>query len=413
MAGELADKEPRPGWFQWALDYPMTSDFVKTPATHNVAIHYLQWMPPKAKRQRGNDSDDDVLPPSVIFLHGTAAHAHWYHHIAPFFADDGYEVLAVSFSSHGSSEMMSPDVKSGRHTWAAEVVEVANHLNLFDPRRRSLPLIVGHSLGSFVATEICLKVGEAMMAGLVILDGGVPHPMWWEAKGQKKKPDDRWPGVSPPSTRRQYNIHEHTPARRLLLSPPQPGVPPHVLEHIANTGARMTDADSWEWKVHPSYYARSGFQQMVNEVGTPGNIRSLNMRVAVVFGEHSLVVGHHTRVYMRDVLGENIPVITIPAAGHHCFLDQPLAVVSSLRSIFAEWNRSATSNGTGAMLPRLSARATLGTNEGGGFDGREDLMLERVTEELKHWVGKSKLAKGTNVAKAKAKGRKTPPPSKL
>jgi len=58
-----------------------------------------------------------------------------------------------------------------------------------------------------------------------------------------------------------------TPARKLLS-----GVPPFILEHIANTGARMTGESTWEWKVHPSYYARSGFQQMVSEVGTPDNV---------------------------------------------------------------------------------------------------------------------------------------------
>eukprot|EP00511_Aplanochytrium_stocchinoi_P005792 CAMPEP_0204837678 /NCGR_PEP_ID=MMETSP1346-20131115/28645_1 /ASSEMBLY_ACC=CAM_ASM_000771 /TAXON_ID=215587 /ORGANISM="Aplanochytrium stocchinoi, Strain GSBS06" /LENGTH=159 /DNA_ID=CAMNT_0051973273 /DNA_START=34 /DNA_END=510 /DNA_ORIENTATION=+ len=143
--------------------------------------------------------------------------------------------------------------------------------------------------------------------------------------------------------RREYSITECTPKDRLTLAPPQPGVPPYVLEHIANTSARMLKnkdgslSEKWVWKVDPNYGRKAGFPEYVNKIGLPEVVLNFQTRVAVVFGEHSIVVGKSTRQYMRHVLGENIPVITIPAAGHHCFLDQPLACVAAFRSIFAEW----------------------------------------------------------------------------
>ncbi len=284
-----------------------------------------------------------------------------------------------------NSGEMHPDASSGRQVWAKEVVEVAKHLQLFDARRRSPPIVVGHSLGSFVARQVCMELCPTTMGGLVILDGGVPHPVGWLRKAGLQV-DPFLKPKEPVKLRRQYKLHEHTPTSRLALSPPQPGVPPYILEHVANTSVRMVSVDAWEWKVHPSYYERSGFMDFIDEVGHPEHVLGLQTRVAVIFGGYSTVVDHHSRVFMRYALGKDVPVVTIPAAGHHCFLDQPLAVVSSLRSIFAGWNCSATSNPKGDLMPRLSDRATLGTNENGGFDGREDLMVERITEMMKKWV---------------------------
>jgi pimeloyl-ACP methyl ester carboxylesterase len=63
-------------------------------------------------------------------------------------------------------------------------------------------------------------------------------------------------------------------------------------------------------------------------VGLPEVVRALPMRVAVLYGADSAVVSPETQEYMRWWLGEHVSHTAIPAAEHHCFLDQPLAVVS-------------------------------------------------------------------------------------
>jgi hypothetical protein len=35
------------------------------------------------------------------------------------------------------------------------------------------------------------------------------------------------------------------------------------------------------------------------------------------------------------------PVIEIPLAGHHAMLDQPLPLITGLRTLFADWQHSA------------------------------------------------------------------------
>ena len=66
------------------------------------------------------------------------------------------------------------------------------------------------------------------------------------------------------------------------------------------------------------------------------------------------------RDYMTALLASRAPMIAVPEAHHHLFLDQPLAFVVALRALLAAWNTtpraraeskepSATSGKAGAM----------------------------------------------------------------
>jgi hypothetical protein len=43
---------------------------------------------------------------------------------------------------------------------------------------------------------------------------------------------------------------------------------------------------------------------------------------------------------MYELLNRNAPVIEVPAAHHHLMLDQPLALVTGLRTLLADWEHS-------------------------------------------------------------------------
>jgi hypothetical protein len=43
---------------------------------------------------------------------------------------------------------------------------------------------------------------------------------------------------------------------------------------------------------------------------------------------------------LYDRLGRVAPIIEVPAAGHHIMLDQPLALVATLRTLLADWDHS-------------------------------------------------------------------------
>jgi pimeloyl-ACP methyl ester carboxylesterase len=43
---------------------------------------------------------------------------------------------------------------------------------------------------------------------------------------------------------------------------------------------------------------------------------------------------------MYEKLGRVTPVIEIPEAGHHAMLDQPLILLTALRTLLADWDHS-------------------------------------------------------------------------
>jgi pimeloyl-ACP methyl ester carboxylesterase len=43
---------------------------------------------------------------------------------------------------------------------------------------------------------------------------------------------------------------------------------------------------------------------------------------------------------MYDRLGRLAPVIEVPVAGHHVMLDQPIALVTGIRTLLADWDHS-------------------------------------------------------------------------
>ena len=61
--------------------------------------------------------------------------------------------------------------------------------------------------------------------------------------------------------------------------------------------------------------------------------------MALFFAEHGIVPPKTTEL-MYDKLGQRAPVIEIPAAGHHVMLDQPIALVTGIRTLLSDWDHS-------------------------------------------------------------------------
>ncbi|MBU1226771.1 MAG: alpha/beta fold hydrolase, partial [Actinobacteria bacterium] len=97
---------PPPRWFTEALAAPGTERFVEVDGT---SIHVLDWGPHPGA-------------PGLVFVHGGAAHAHWWSFLAPMLAGRWHPV-AFDLSGHGDSGRRS---HYSHETWAAEVMAVAD-----------------------------------------------------------------------------------------------------------------------------------------------------------------------------------------------------------------------------------------------------------------------------------------------
>lgn len=132
-----------PPWFVRAIETPYREQRIQVAGSE---IRYLDWGEPGR--------------PGLIFVHGGAAHAHWWSFIAPMFTR-GWHAVALDLSGHGESGRRT----TYNHTlWSEEVLAVADDADFPGP-----PVVVGHSLGGGITLELASAYGDRL-AGAVVVD---------------------------------------------------------------------------------------------------------------------------------------------------------------------------------------------------------------------------------------------------
>ncbi len=284
-----------PAWFDRALATPREDRFVEV---EGCRIHYLRWGQPGR--------------PGIVLVHGGAANAHWWAHVAPLFPE--YCVAALDLSGHGESGRREA---YPRDVWAREVLAVAGDAGMAGP-----PLVIGHSMGGFVTIMAAAEHGEDI-AGAVIIDSPVRLPSEEERVGLAGKAF-RAPKVYP---------DVQSALARYRTVPDQPSSLPYVMDHVARNSLRAVDG-GYTWSFDPVIFQR------VTPRATADELPRVKSRVALFRAENGLVTPHIGRE-MYELLGRVAPVIEIPEAYHHIMLDQPLLLVTGLRTLLADWQHSA------------------------------------------------------------------------
>jgi pimeloyl-ACP methyl ester carboxylesterase len=289
-----------PAWFTAALAVPASDELVDVAGAR---IAYRAW--------------GDAGRPGVVLVHGTAAHAHWWDHVAPFLADAGLRVAALSISGHGDSgwrERYSFD------QWAAEVMAVASAAGIAGP-----PVIIGHSLGGHIALQAASRYGRAL-TGIVVVDApmfeGMPPP---EAATQSAGF-----GSSRSPAGRTYPSQEAI-LDRFRLIPEQP-VLPYVREYVAVRSVTAREDGSWGWK-----FDQGVFMKMAPRSRFPGaETEPIRCQGAVLRAQQGIMAAPMAG-RLRARFDHPVPIVELPVAGHHVMLDEPLTLVTALRTILAGW----------------------------------------------------------------------------
>ncbi|MCB1031256.1 MAG: alpha/beta hydrolase [Acidimicrobiales bacterium] len=287
-----------PGWFKRALHIPFSDEFIDVDGTR---IHYLAW---GERSRRG-----------LVFVHGGAAHAHWWTHIAARFSDQ-YRVVAIDLSGHGDSEHRS---EYSLEHWAKEVVAVANDAGI-----DGQPVLIGHSMGGFV-TIATAALWSDQLAGVIVLDSPVAEPDHEVGAAQAGQ------AFGAP---RPYHSLE-VALSRFRTVPPQDHYESYVLHHVAMRSLRK-EGDGWLWKF--DHHLFSAFTTSIRAVALP-YLPRVRCRFALLRAELGLVtpdIGES----MYESLGRVAPVVELPETGHHGMLDQPLVVTTAVRALLADWDHS-------------------------------------------------------------------------
>ncbi len=250
--------------------------------------------------------------PGLVFIHGGAAHAHWWSHVAPLFLPD-YQAIAIDLSGHGDSDRRDD---YSLDAWCDEVAAVIDACDLPSP-----PVLVGHSMGGFVTIATAARHPE-LLDGAVIIDSPVvaDDP---EVEHARRTNDF--------AKARTYDDAE-TPIARFRTIPEQDVYLPYVKEHVARRSLFQLDDGRWTWKFDPTIFIprRRDAKEM---------LPLIRCRVALLRCEHGLVTAD-IGDYMYEQLGRVAPVIELPTAGHHPMLDVPLILITALRSLLADWDHS-------------------------------------------------------------------------
>jgi pimeloyl-ACP methyl ester carboxylesterase len=310
-------KPPAPAWFDKAIaDEPERRHIL----VEGAQIELLTW--------------GEVGKPGLIFVHGNSAHADWWSFIAPFLATE-YRVAALSLSGMGGSDWRPTYTFD---TFAAEIWECAKAAGLYEAPVR--PIYIGHSFGGSQVFYSAAKHPERMRAAL-LLDTGFGGPPTaeqeeeWRKEAEKSGGDQRWRG---PQRRtrpnRVYATLEEALTRFRFMPPQVPGNL-FVADFIARRSlkrAPMEDGsgEGWTWRFDPFMWGKldRGAMQALDRSKAPP--------IAQIFGDRSGIMQRRERGQRSD-LPEGIPSSAIPDSEHHIMVDQPLALVASLRALLSVW----------------------------------------------------------------------------
>lgn len=286
--------ESTPRWFHDALTAPVVTGAV---TVDGCRIAYRRWGHP------GH--------PGLLLVHGGGAHSRWWDHVAPFFAHECC-VTAMDMSGHGDSGRRP--IYTFDH-WAEEIATVATDCSSDQP-----PVVVGHSLGGLATFASAAKFGDRF-EGIIIVDSPVRRPSPEQEAHRNREAF---------GSLRLYESRESA-LSHFRTVPDQPELLPYVVDHVAEHSVRPVDG-GWTWKFDPTF-----FDNLIDV--DAHTLAAITCRVAVLQAEHGLLT-EDIRRHMYEALGRTSPVIQIPLAYHHVMLDQPIALVTAVRSLLADWRHS-------------------------------------------------------------------------
>ncbi len=287
-----------PEWFRRALETPLDR---ATTTVDGATISYLGW---GERHRRG-----------LVFVHGGGAHAHWWTHVAAAFATE-FRVLAIDLSGHGDSDHRTV---YSLEQWTEEVVAVAEHGGI-----TGRPVVVGHSMGGFVTIVTAARHGERL-DGVIVCDSPVSEP----------DPEiTSHAGNAFGSGRSSYASVDEAVARFRTV-PLQEHYLDYVIDHVARHSLRSTP-EGWVWKFDRRIFEQ--FAGALRHVALP-HLGQIECRFALLRSECGLVTPDVSAT-MYEALGRRAPVIELPEAGHHAMLDQPLVLLTALRTLLADWDHS-------------------------------------------------------------------------
>ncbi|HEU4369471.1 MAG TPA: alpha/beta hydrolase [Methylomirabilota bacterium] len=240
--------------------------------------------------------------PALCFLHGGAAHAHWFDAVTPAFADR-FHVVSLDQRGHGESQWAVPPAY-GTADFVGDLLEVMKALGW------ARMILAGHSMGGHNAMTFAAW-HPARVAALVIIDSRPAIPP--ERLNVMHARGLRAPRVHPSA---------EAAAAAFRLLPRETHADPALLAHMARAAVARRDG-GWGWRFDPQTH---GERQPVDAWPLLPRITAPTL---VVRGGLSPVLTAEMAERVRTTI-PRASLVTIPNAYHHLTLDAPAAFTTAL-----------------------------------------------------------------------------------
>ncbi|MNZ95459.1 Sigma factor SigB regulation protein RsbQ [compost metagenome] len=244
----------------------------------------------------------------LLFAHGYKANSHWWDFIAPYFVDH-YRVIAMDFSGMGESGF--------RPQYSAEAF-TADLIAILDSGLGPAT-VVGHSYGGLRTLLACAERPD-LIRHAIILDSRVRF-LDVDSSADTAPPPPRSGSAQP------YFSYEAI-RQRYRVIPDQPLPIRDTFEHIAFHSIEKC-VGGWRWRADPA------LPYVVSEPDGDALLERIEVPVDYVYGEESCVVEPWRAERIASRLRHCHGAIGIPQSHHHLMLDQPLTLVSVLRTLLA------------------------------------------------------------------------------
>jgi pimeloyl-ACP methyl ester carboxylesterase len=296
----------RPAWFSEALAVLAEEGEAQCAG---ATIRFRRWIPPGTAGVPGISETSGT--PTVVLVHGTAAHSHWWDHIAPSLAADR-QVVALDMSGHGASDRRAAYAIG---LWAREVLAVAAAVGAANP------VFVGHSMGGTVALAAAMTAAAqtnttvriARPRSVILLDTAI-HP----AIRPGPREATRLARASAPT--HVYPSREEA-VRRFRTLPDQGASLSYVLDHIARTSAMPVEG-GWTWRLDRKVF---GYERLTLE-----RLAAVTFPVTLIRAEHG-IISPELAERMARAASPLLRVVPLPGAHHHAMIDRPLETIAAIR----------------------------------------------------------------------------------
>jgi pimeloyl-ACP methyl ester carboxylesterase len=270
---------------------PFTDGFVEA---GKLRLHYLDY--------------GTAGRPTMLCVHGGAAHGHWFDYIAAGFTPD-YHVLALDQRGHGDS-VWADEPAYTYLDFASDIDKAAAKLDLRDF------VLVGHSMGGMVAL-VYAATYPGRLAKLVIVDTSIQ--LSEERLATMRDVGNR--GGSSYATRDEL-------IARYKLRPGNSLAPQEVVRHIAGFSARQFPDGSWRHKFDRRVY---GTRESLD--GLPFWER-VKVPALLVKGGNSARISPEIFAQVK-ARAPQVQLAEVSGADHHVTLDNPVGFVKAVKPFLA------------------------------------------------------------------------------